>query len=449
MAGETTAGRKTIEEVLGEHRLTRFQWWVVLVTGFAWTFVAMEILLISFVVLLAFPALQEPGFLLPEFAVGALLASTLIGSFVGSVVLGRLADRTGRRRLFQASILWYSGFTALTALSPTWEVLFALRVLAGLGIGGMLVIDPPLLSEYVPPQHRGRLLVFLDFFWPVGFLAAIGLAFAFLEVLANQWRLLFLAAAFPAFLAFVARATIPETPYYLARTGRKEEAAQVLRRVVGAEVEAASLADVERTERPAVRELFRTGRLRASFVVVAVWIALNFSYYGLFLWLPGFLGEARGVELGSLYSLFFLSALAQLPGYAVSMYLVEKWGRRSTLVTFLILGGLSGFVFATAASYEVFLFGLFFVSFFNLGAWGAVYPYTAELYPTEFRSTAFGLAEGVGKLTAILAPFGIGTLIVLGGGQVVLPLTAIAVAMVLGGVVAILVGRETKGEPFL
>ena len=83
------------------------------------------------------------------------------------------------------------------------------------------------------------------------------------------------------------------------------------------------------------------------------------------------------------------------------------------------------------------------------GAWGAVYPYTAELYPTEFRSTAFGLAEGVGKVTAILAPFGIGGLIATGAGAVFLPLTAIAVAMVLGGAVAATVGRETKGEPFL
>lgn len=444
MADEGTASRRTIEDVLAQRGITPFQWRVVLVTGFAWTFVAMEILLISFVVLLAFPAVAFP---LPPFAREALLSSALIGSFLGAITLGRLADRTGRRRLFQISILWYSGFTALSAASPTWEVLFSLRVLAGIGLGGMLVIDPPLLSEFMPPQHRGRFLVFLDFFWPVGFLMATGLAFLFLNVLDNAWRVLFLAAAFPAFLAFVARSTVPETPYFLARTGRKEEAARVLRRVLDAEVTADTLADVERSEGASVRELLRPRHLRASLVVVAVWIALNFSYYGLFLWMPTFL-SGRGVAVGDLYTLFFLSALAQFPGYLSSMYLVEKWGRRSTLVTFLVLGGLSGYVFATATGSTAFLFGLFFVSFFNLGAWGAIYPYTAELYPTEFRGTAFGLAEGVGKITAILAPFGIAGLIALGEGALVLPLTAIAVAMGVGGAVALLVGRETKGEPF-
>jgi putative MFS transporter len=118
------------------------------------------------------------------------------------------------------------------------------------------------------------------------------------------------------------------------------------------------------------------------------------------------------------------------------------------LATFLILGGLSGYVFATATSYATFIAGLFFVSFFNLGAWGAVYPYTAELYPTQLRATGFGLAEGVGKTTAILAPIVFGILITM-TGNVIAPLTSVAILMLLGGVVAVAVGRETKGKPFI
>jgi putative MFS transporter len=417
------------------------------VTGFAWTFVAMEILLISFVVFIAFEK-GDPLFRPNEFVDTALLSSTLIGSLLGSVVIGRLSDRTGRQRLFQASILWYSVFTALAALSPNWETLFSLRVLAGLGLGGMLVVDPALLSEYLPPQSRGRYLVVLDFFWPLGFLVAIGLAFVFLNLMNNDWRLLFLAAAFPAFLAFVFRATIPESPYFLARSGRKEDAARVLSRVTGRTVDPAALAGVEVGPRPSVGALFRTKHVRASVVTIVVWIGLNFSYYGLFLWMPFVLAANRGFAPGDLYQLLFLSALAQLPGYLTSAYLVEKWGRRSTLAMFLVLGGLSGYVFATAQDFGSFLFGLFFVSFFNLGAWGAVYPYTAELFPTEFRSTAFGLAEGVGKITAVLSPFIFGVLLVAGAQDVLWPLTAIALSMVVGGAVAAVVGRETKGQPF-
>jgi putative MFS transporter len=130
------------------------------------------------------------------------------------------------------------------------------------------------------------------------------------------------------------------------------------------------------------------------------------------------------------------------------MYLVEKWGRRSTLAAFQILGSLSGYMFATATTYAAFIGGLFFVSFFNLGAWEAVYPYTAELCPTQLRAAGFGLAEGVAKVTAILAPIAFGVLLTV-TGNVIAPLTSVAVLMLLGGAVAVSVGRETKGKPFI
>src|SRR4029078_10747823 len=100
------------------------------------------------------------------------------------------------------------------------------RCLAALVWGGVLVVDPSMLTEYLPPQRRGRLLVFLDFWWPVGLLLATFLSWIFIghDVGgSNSWRWLFLAAAFPAFLAFAVRRTLPESPYFLARHGRRDE----------------------------------------------------------------------------------------------------------------------------------------------------------------------------------------------------------------------------------
>src|SRR3989442_5396243 len=91
--------------------------------------------------------------------------------------------------------------------------------------------------------------------------------------------------------------------------------------------------------------------------------------------------------------------------------------------------------------------GLAFVSFFNLGAWGAVYPYTSELFPTEYRATGFGMAEGVGKVTAILGPVIFGALYVSTGG-IIAPLASIAVVMALGGAAFATLGPETKGPAF-
>src|SRR3990170_971161 len=142
-----------------------------------------------------------------------------------------------------------------------------------------------------------------------------------------------------------------------------------------------------------------------------------------------------------------ISAVAQFPGYAASMVLVEKWGRKKTLALFLILGGISGYVFATAGDFTTLVLGLVFVSFFNLGAWGAVYPYTSELFPTEYRATGFGVAEGVGKITAVLAPIAFGALLLYTNG-VLWPLTTVALLMLVGGLVAGTLGPETKGVAF-
>jgi MFS transporter, putative metabolite:H+ symporter len=429
---------RDVEDVLRRTGFTPFHARAVLVTGTAWTFVAMEILIVGFTV----PVFTSIWGLSGSMA-GWIAASALGGSLVGALVLGRLSDRIGRRRIFQASILWYALFTALTALAWGPWSLSAFRFLAGIGLGGILVVDPSLLAEYLPPQRRGRFLVLLDLFWPVGLLLATGLSWLFLDQLGgdNGWRYLFLAAALPAFLAFVARLTLPESPYYLARTGRRREAAEILSEISGGKI-GEDQVHVPAEPRASVLELV-SERLRSSTAVVLVaWTALNISYYGLFLWLPFVLQSEERFTV-DVYLLLALSALSQFPGYLASFWLVERIGRRPTLALFLCLGGLSAYAFAVAESAPVYVASLFFVGFFNLGAWGAVYPFTAELFPTRLRSSAFGLAEGVGKGAAIGAPYLFGALIDW-TGDTVWSLTFVALVMVAGGLLTLL-GRETRG----
>ena len=451
----TTTATRTVEQVLREGGFTSFHRRVVAITGFAWTFVAFEIIVISLVL----PVIGwEFGiFDLERFtatdpvAYGLIVSATLLGSFVGSLVFGRLSDTRGRRSLFQICVVSYAVFTGLTALSFNTASVFGFRFLAGLGLGGMLVIDPAVLSEYLPPQHRGRYMVFLDFFWPGGFLLAIGFWYYFIIILGGAWRLLFVVAAFPALIAFLFRLMVPESPYYLARKGRLDEASTVLRRVTGKDVRAADLAAEQAITRAPVAALFRGDLRRRTAVTISVWVALNFSYYGLFLWLPPTLSGFGIVDFkdpNTLALFLVISALAQFPGYGASMLLVERWGRKRTLALFLILGGVSGYAFATATNFLTLVLGLVFVSFFNLGAWGAVYPYTSELFPTQYRATGFGVAEGVGKVTAVLAPLVFAALLTTYRNAVFWPLTTVAVLMLFGGVVAGIWGPETKGQAF-
>jgi putative MFS transporter len=434
---------RDVEQVLREGGLSRFHRKAILVTGAAWTFVAMEILLVGFVAPI-FAGLWD----LDGRMQGLVSSAALAGSLCGSLVLGRAADRIGRRAIFQYSILWYAIFTALTALSwGPWSVM-TFRFLAGLGLGGMLVVDPSMLTEYLPPQRRGRLLVFLDFWWPVGLLLATGLSYVFLGPTFDRfgdwsWRYLFLAAAFPAFLAFVARRSLPESPYFLARQGRSKEAATVLSEITERHVEPTDFEAPEEA-RSSLRDLFAE-RLRSRAVTTAlIWIALNISYYGLFLWLPFVLQEEKNFHV-DVYLLLTLSALSQFPGYAAAIWLVERIGRKPTLAVFLFLGGVSAFAFAVADTQAVYVTALFFVGFFNLGAWGAVYPYTSESFPTRLRSSAFGLMEGVGKAAAIAGPYIFGHLND-ATGSTTWSLTFIAIVMAAGGIVAAVFGRETRGR---
>jgi putative MFS transporter len=433
----------SVEQVLREGGLSRFHKKAIFVTGAAWTFVAMEILLVGFVAP-TFTAIWH----LDGRMQGLVNSAALAGSLCGSLVLGRLADRIGRRTIFQYAILWYAVFTAGTALAwGPWSVM-TFRFLAGLGLGGLLVVDPSMLAEYLPPQRRGRLLVFLDFWWPVGLLVATGLSFLFLGPSFNRfgdwsWRYLFLAASFPAFLAFVVRRTLPESPYFLARRGRSEEAAEVLEEITGRPVEPGELTAPPEPE-SSVRELAEPALRGRSVTTALVWIALNVSYYGLFLWLPFVLQGEKHFHV-DVYLLLTLSALSQFPGYGAAIWLVERIGRKPTLAAFLFLGGVSAYAFSAAHTEGVYITALFFVGFFNLGAWGAVYPYTAELFPTRLRSSAFGLMEGVGKAAAIAGPYIFGHLKD-ATGSTTWSITFVAIVMAAGGLVAAAFGRETKGR---
>jgi putative MFS transporter len=324
-----------------------------------------------------------------------------------------------------------------------------LRFLAGIGLGGMLVVDPSMLAEYLPPQRRGRMLVFLDLWWPVGLLLATFLSWIFIGHDiggANSWRWLFLAASFPAFMTWVVRRTLPESPYFLARAGRRDEAAEVLTEITGRPVAADEVAVPADARPSSVRELFTRALARTDVLMIGVWVALNISYYGLFLWLPFVLnGDKFTIDI---YLLLALSALSQFPGYAAAIWLVDRIGRKPTLASFLLLGGVSGYAFAAADTTTVYVISLFFVGFFNLGAWGALYPYTSELFPTRVRASAFGMLEGVGKSAAIAGPYIFGHLKDSTGGTF-WPLTFIAVVMAAGGVIAAVLGQETRGRKLL
>jgi putative MFS transporter len=145
---------------------------------------------------------------------------------------------------------------------------------------------------------------------------------------------------------------------------------------------------------------------------------VNFAYYGAFIWLPTLL-VGRGFPLVRSFEFTLVITLAQLPGYAVAAVLIERWGRRATLAGFLAGSAAGAALFAAADSAPAIIAAGCTLSFFSLGAWGALYAATPEVYPTTHRATGAGWAAGFGRIASILAPLAVPLLDARGGHALV------------------------------
>ena len=176
-----------------------------------------------------------------------------------------------------------------------------------------------------------------------------------------------------------------------------------------------------------------------------MWFGVNFAYYGAFLWIPSLL-VARGHDVTTSFGYTLIITLAQLPGYALAAVLVEVWGRRSTLAVFLIGSAIAAWFFGQSDSPTSIIVAGSALSFCNLGAWGALYAITPEIYPTTVRGSGAGAAAGFGRLASIAAPLTVPVLLERGGadGDVVV-FSLFAVAFVVAAAAAFLL-PETRGR---
>lgn len=163
---------------------------------------------------------------------------------------------------------------------------------------------------------------------------------------------------------------------------------------------------------------------------------MNFAYYGAFIWLPSLL-VAKGFDLVHSFGYTLIITLAQLPGYAAAAFLIEKWGRRATLATFLAGSAVAAVWFGQADSVGMIIAAGMTLSAFNLGAWGALYAVTPELYPTTLRGTGSGSAAAFGRIASILAPLSVPLLLGVGGTGFAFVVFAIAFALACAAALAL------------
>ena len=421
-----------------------FHYKLLVITGLGWMFDSMDTGIISFVL----PVLAKEWGLTSE-QVGWIGSIGLIGMALGAVLAGTIADRLGRKKVFAATVILYSVSTGLCAVAWSYESLLFFRFLVGFGLGGELPVAATLMSEYAPSHLRGRFIVLLESFWGVGWLVAALISYVIIPRFG--WEVAFLIGALPALYVFAIRLHMPESVRYLISQKKIDEAKQIILNLevmlgVKSEPFAKNLnvaeIDSEKTAQPKFSSLWTPQFRTRTIMLWLAWFGIVYSYYGIFMWLPSIV-FSQGFEVVKTFEYVLIMTAAQLPGYFAAAWLVDKIGRRYTLSSFLLMSGVCSYFFGNAATANELLMWGAAMSFFNLGAWGVIYTYTPELYPTSIRALGSGWAAGFGRIGGMLAPMLVGVLLA-HGAPMSLIFVMFASVFVLISAIVLGLGIESK-----
>jgi putative MFS transporter len=382
---------------------------------------------------------------------GLLSSIGMLGMCIGAALSGMAADKFGRRKVIMLTLLIYGIASGISAFSVNYTMLIVMRFFTGFGLGGELPAASTLVSELSPTKIRGRNVIILESFWAWGWIVASMVSY--LVIPQFGWRAALLVGAVPALFAAVLRAAVPESPRYLEQIGKHEEADRIVSAMeaqAGEVVEDCVTLNDEVGEgggKVRFAELWSRKYLSTTIVLWAIWFGINIGYYGFVLWTPTLL-MAKGFTMVKSFEFTMIMCLAQLPGYASAGYLVERIGRKPVLVIYFLGTAVASGLFGNAATIgQVITFGCL-LYFFSLGAWGCVYAYTPEVYPTRVRGTGCGWASAFGRVGAFLGALVVPVIYQAFGssggyGKVFIFLTIVFVAV---AVVVMIFGKETKGR---
>ena len=419
----------------------RFHYSLLFVIGLGWMFDAMDTGLIAFIL----TRISE-DWQITAGQKGWIVSIGFIGMAIGAVCSGALADRLGRKNVFALTLAIYSIATALCAVAPNLTYLLIFRFIVGLGLGGQLPVAVTLVSEYIPAHVRGRFIVLLESFWGLGWLVAA--LVSYFVIPQYGWKIAFLMGGLPLFYVWVILKKVPESIPYLINRGRIDEAHQLvqkLERQCGLEpINEIVVPPVAQQHNVSFGQLW-SGRLaRRSLMLWLIWFGIVYSYYGIFTWLPSLLVK-QGYSIVQSFEYVLMMILAQLPGYIAAAWLVEKLGRKATLAGFIGMCAVSAYFFGQANSVSMIMLWGCLMSFFNLGAWGVLYTYTPEQYPTNIRAFGSGWASAIGRMGGIVAPLVVTHMMVASNGFSAVFMMFTAVLLGVAFVILIL-GEETKGK---
>ncbi|WP_048000235.1 MFS transporter [Lactiplantibacillus herbarum] len=354
---------------------------LLLLIGTAWLFDALDVALLSFIM----PVIKVSWHLTAG-QLGAVSAVTSLGMIFGALGCGYLADKWGRKPVLIGTLLLFSVGNLLLALTPSVGWFLLIRFITGMGLGGELPVAATIIADNFKGTQRARMLVLVDSFWAFGWIIASLLAF--LVIPRYGWRVTVLITALMGVYALLMRRHLPAST----------QKSQPTKRLAFGE---------------AWQRVWSTQYRRTTLCLSTLWFVVMFVYYGLFLWLPSVL-VLRGFSMVHGFGYTVLMSLAQLPGYYLAAWLIDKVARKTILTVYLLGTIVSASVFGFASSSAIILISGAWLSFFMLGAWGIMIAFTPGQFDIAVRGFGMGVAQSVGRVGATIGPFLIGALIALG-----------------------------------
>ena len=431
---------------------TWFHWRLLWMGGLGYTFDAMDGAIIAFIL----PAVSSLWGLTNQ-QTGLLASSAMIGYLFGAFLAGTLGDLIGRRAVMMHALAIYCLATLVAAFAPSWQFLFTWRVIASFGTGAESAIIAPFLAEFVQRKYRGRFVGSLSGFFSFGFVFAALLGYVVVPRWHDGWRIVQIVTACPILMLLWWRRSLPESPRWLIDRGRSAQAAAEVQKIEARlrPEESARLAPLDTVEVSAgtpahggsfaknLAALWSAPMARTTAMLWVLWIAITFSYYGFFTWIPTLLVK-QGMTVTRSFGYSIIIYVAQIPGYYSAAFVSEKLDRKWTIVAYMLLGGVSAYLMSDARTDVAITLAGFALSFFMNGTYAGIYAYTPELYPTTFRATGMGVASAFGRIGGLSAPIVIGNTFSKIGFAGVFVITTIV--LVAGALAVALLGIRTAGK---
>ena len=426
-AAAEAAARQLPYEATSLKEVTPSQWRAFWAVMLGWIVDSFDFNILAFIVI----DIQQ-SFSIDRALAGLLGTVTLVMRLLGGTIAGTMADKYGRKLPLTLSIMWFSVFAALCGFSTSYAMLFGLRALFGLGMGGEWAAGMPLVLEHWPTKLRGVASGLMLGGWYWGYLLAAAV-FQFVYPRFNAtpdfaWRTMFWVCVIPALLTLWIRTGVPESPVWLERQRKLKESG-----------------GLAREPRLSVARIFQPDLLRTTIQTTLVIGSFMCIYYSLNFWYPTFLRDAGRTNLLPFLAAFNVGAIA---GTATWGRLSEgRLGRRGAFTATLILGPASLPLFLYGVSTEALVIGAFTMGFFGMGVWGMAPAYTVERFPTQVRGVGPGFCYHAGAAMGALMPWLLGAMQDRGISSVN-GMSATMVASAVLAMIAVWSGPETRGRDF-